>query len=84
VTYEVQIPRRVQRDIDRLPTTDARRVYAAIYALKGEPRPEGSLKLTGRDAWRLRIGRYRVIYEVDDEALIVLVIDVGHRRDIYR
>lgn len=84
MAYTVLLPRRIQRDIDQLPTADARRIYVAIYNLKQDPRPAGCVKLTGRPAWRIRVGRYRVIYEIDDTELVITVVDVGHRRDVYR
>ncbi len=82
--YEVVIPRRVRRRIARLPESVYRRVLAAIRGLREEPRPRGSLKMTNRDERRMRVGDYRVIYEVDDEERVVTILQVGHRRDIYR
>jgi mRNA interferase RelE/StbE len=49
-----------------------------------DPRPHGSRKLVGRDGWRIRVGRYRVIYEIDDAQRFVTILHVGHRKDIYR
>lgn len=57
---------------------------AAIDQLATEPRPAGCIKLSGRAQWRVRVGDYRVLYEIHDDALLVLVIEVGHRRSIYR
>jgi mRNA interferase RelE/StbE len=59
------------------------RVIAAIRELVHAPRPPGARKLSGRESYRIRIGDYRVIYLVDDEELIVTVLGVGHRREIY-
>lgn len=55
-----------------------------MFLLAEDPRPPGSSKLRGREEWRIRTGDYREIYEIDDEAREVLVIDIGHRRDVYR
>jgi mRNA interferase RelE/StbE len=82
--YTVSIKRSAQKALIRLPENDYQRVFAAIEALANDPRPEGSKKLKGRDGWRLRIGNYRVIYEINDRALAVLVVDVVHRREAYR
>ena len=82
--YTVSIKRSAQKALIRLPENDYQRVFAAIEALANDPRPEGSKKLKGRDGWRLRIGNYRVIYEINDRALTVLVVDVVHRREAYR
>jgi mRNA interferase RelE/StbE len=60
------------------------RVAQGLRALADEPRPHGRQKLSGRDAWRIRVGAYRVIYEIDDAARSLLVVHVGHRRDVYR
>ncbi|MDQ3637697.1 MAG: type II toxin-antitoxin system RelE/ParE family toxin [Actinomycetota bacterium] len=59
-------------------------MYEAIEGLREEPRPPGCRKLSDREGWRLRVGVYRVIYEVDDDQRVVTVLQVGHRRDIYR
>ncbi len=82
--YNVSILRRAQRELARLPTRDYQRVRDAIRDLGQNPRPLGCLRLTGRDGWRIRIGIYRVIYEVDDAIAAVTVLNVGHRRDVYR
>jgi mRNA interferase RelE/StbE len=82
--YEVLIPRRVRRRLARLPESVYERVLAALKSLEEEPRPRGSLKMTNRDEWRVRVGDYRIVYNVDDEQRLVTILQVGHRRDIYR
>ena len=82
--YEVGIQRRARRGLAPLPEADYRRIMAAITALADEPRPAGAIKLTGRDAWRIAIGVYRVIYEINDTEHTVTVTNAGHRRDVYR
>lgn len=67
-----------------IPHEDVRRILDALNDLKVNPRPANAKPLTGRDAWRVRIGRYRAIYTIDDDCLIVEVVKVGHRKDIYR
>jgi len=56
----------------------------AIDELAEDPRPRNSRKLRGKEGWRIRVGDYRAIYEIDDEAREVLILDIGHRRNIYR
>jgi mRNA interferase RelE/StbE len=68
----------------RLPTEVQSRIAESLQSLSEEPRPPGSRKLQGRGGWRIRVSDYRAIYEIDDEAREVLVVAVGHRRDIYR
>ena len=84
MTYAVSILRSAQKSLGSLHSVHQGRVVAAIRRLATSPRPPGVKKLTGRDAWRIRVGDYRVIYEIDDAALTVLVVDVGHRRQVYR
>jgi len=84
VPYEIFILRSAQKALADLPERDYQRVCRAITALRDNPRPPGSKKLTGREGWRLRIGAYRVIYEVDDTQQRVTILAIGHRRDIYR
>jgi mRNA interferase RelE/StbE len=80
----VQIVRSAERQIETLPERDRRLVLAAIQGLALEPRPYGCRKMKGSDSWRLRVGRYRIIYDIDDFNVVVLVLKVGHRKDVYR
>jgi mRNA interferase RelE/StbE len=82
--YELFIERRAQKQLAKIPEPDRGRIVAAVEGLAEEPRPLGVKKLTGREAWRIRVGDYRIIYEIHDKNLMVLVIALGHRRDIYR
>lgn len=82
--YQVILPKSVQKELDRLPDDIARRVLTRLAGLETNPRPADVKRLKGRDAWRIRIGDYRVIYEIHDRVLQVFVITVGHRREVYR
>jgi mRNA interferase RelE/StbE len=82
--YDLRILRRAQKELAQLPREAYSQVSDAIRALAQDPRPPGCLKLRGRDGWRLRVGDYRVIYEIDDRQRSVTVLHVGHRRDVYR
>lgn len=84
MTYTLFIERRAQRSLSRIAAQDRERISRAIRCLADEPRPHGVKKLSGRDAWRIRVGDYRVLYEIQDERLLILVVDIGHRREIYR
>jgi mRNA interferase RelE/StbE len=84
MTYTVLILRRAPREVQRLPQEDYERVREAMRGLAHNPRPTGCLALTGRTGWRIRIGDYRVIYEIDDVQHTVTIVHVGHRRDVYR
>ncbi len=82
--YHVILPRSVQKELDRLPDDVVMRIVARLAQLERNPRPADVKKLKGRDAWRIRVGDYRVIYEIHDREVQILVITVGHRREIYR
>lgn len=84
MSYELLIRRAAQRELAGLPAQTYELVKSAIRRLADIPRPRGSRKLTGRDGWRIRVGDYRVVYEIDDRERSVTVLHVGHRRDIYR
>jgi mRNA interferase RelE/StbE len=81
--YTVQILPSAQKQLDKLPNAIATRIEDKMMELEQEPRPPGCKKLKGRDAYRIRIGDYRVIYEIQDGRLIVTVITIGHRREVY-
>ena len=83
--YRVEISRTAQAQLKRVPRDGQTRVVRAILALADEPFPKGSRKLSGyTDVFRIRIGQYRVIYSVAKGKLIVIVLKIGHRKNIYR
>jgi mRNA interferase RelE/StbE len=84
MTYTVSILRRAQKELQRIAQEDYERVCEAMRSLAHNPRPIGCLALTGRTGWRIRVGDYRIIYEIDDAQYTVTILHVGHRRDIYR
>ena len=84
MAYSVGVQRRAQKQIARLPATTQDRIEDVLRALANDPRPHNSRKLRGRESLRLRVGDYRIIYEVDDDRQMVTVFQVGHRRDVYR
>lgn len=85
MTYRIEIKRSARKALLALPHDMQRRMGAAIDALASDPRGPGTRKLTGSDLlYRLRVGDYRVVYEIHDDRLLILVVKVGHRREIYR
>ena len=82
--YAVILPKSVQKELDRLPEDAVRRILARLAELETNPRPTDIKKLKGRKAWRIRVGDYRVIYEIHNRQLQILVITIGHRREVYR
>ncbi|MGF1601942.1 MAG: type II toxin-antitoxin system RelE/ParE family toxin [Thermosynechococcaceae cyanobacterium] len=81
---QISILRRAQRALGNLQKNDYERVKDIIRKLSADPRPSGCLKLAGRDGWRIRVGNYRVIDEINDSEEIVTILSIGHRKDIYR
>jgi mRNA interferase RelE/StbE len=84
MNFQVILPKSVQKELNRLPDDIANRILARLAGLETNPRPPDVKKLKGRDAWRIRVGDYRVIFEIHDRALQIIVTSVGHRREIYR
>jgi mRNA interferase RelE/StbE len=85
MTYKVVVPKPVQKQLDNLPAPVRKRIVQAILDLCHVPRPTGSLKMHGSDKeYRIRIGDYRVRYEIDDSENVVVLLNCGHRKDIYR
>jgi mRNA interferase RelE/StbE len=82
--YEVRFKKSVAKDLDPLPKKDVQRIVASIQTLADNPRPPQSIKLSGSEKYRLRCGVYRVLYEIRDDVLIVCVVKVGHRKNVYR
>lgn len=83
--YEVFLERAAERDLVKFSSDNFHRIIAHIQALAENPRPSGCRKITGsKNDWRTRVGDYRVIYEIDEEAKIVRIMRIRHRRDVYR
>ena len=82
--YEVELRRRAQRALDKLPKTDFEAVVEAVKELAQTPRPRGIEKVKTAGLWRIRQGDYRIIYSIDDNQRLVTVVRIGHRREIYR
>ncbi len=82
--YKLVFKKPVAKDLRPIPNKDVARILERIEALQDNPRPAGSEKLSGQERYRLRQGVYRIIYEVVDELLVVTVVRVGHRRDVYQ
>jgi mRNA interferase RelE/StbE len=83
--YEVRIARRAVKVLAHLPRREQQRVRAAIELLADNPRPPGCVAMAGEDcAYRVRVGDYRIVYEVIDHQLVIQVVRVGHRQEVYR
>ena len=83
--YKVFIKPSAVKEIEKIPRiNDRRRIVERIESLADNPRPPGSQKLSGKDRYRLRQGPYRIVYSIEDDVLVVYVVKVGHRKDVYR
>ncbi len=83
-SYELAFRKSVAKDLRAFPKAEVRRIMQRIRSLADEPRPAGCEKLSGQERYRVRQGVYRIVYEIEDKRLVVLVVKVGHRRDVYR
>lgn len=82
--YKIEIERSALKALQKIPIKDRDKIIDTIEELSFDPRPIGAKKLTGRDGWRIRIGNYRVIYEIRDKICYILVLHIAHRKEIYR
>ncbi len=82
--YKVVVKKSVRKDIKGLAKKDVKRILSDILALADDPRPPGVKKLSGQERYRLRQGNYRILYTIEDDKLIICVVKVGDRRDVYR
>jgi mRNA interferase RelE/StbE len=83
-SYNVLIKPSAAKELENLPAKPRQKIARKIQALAGDPRPKGSEKLSGEDLYRIRQGDYRILYGIQDKALSIVVIRIGHRRDVYR
>lgn len=83
-SYSILFTRSAAKELERVPAKDRHRIVTRIGALADNPRPVGAEKLSGDDKYRIRQGDYRILYEIVDAALIVTVVRIGNRREVYR
>lgn len=83
-SYELVFKRSVAKDLRAFPKLDVKRILQRIRLLTDDPRPRGCEKLSGQERYRIRQGVYRIVYEIEDGRLLVLVVKIAHRRDVYR
>ena len=83
-SYEVRLRKSVAKDLAPLPKKDVQRIMRAIGSLAKDPRPPQAKKLSGAEKYRLRCGVYRILYEIEDDVLVVCVVKVGHRKSVDR
>jgi len=82
--YRIEVKKSAETELRNIPRKELTRILDRISSLADDPHPKGSLKLTNKEWYRLRIGNYRVLYSVKDHILTVYIVKVGHRQNIYR
>ncbi|HMU62960.1 MAG TPA: type II toxin-antitoxin system RelE/ParE family toxin [Gemmatimonadales bacterium] len=83
-SYSLEIKRSAAKELAQVPPKDRGRIVARIQALADDPRPVGAERLSGQERYRVRQGDYRILYEIEDQVLRIMVVKIGHRRDVYR
>jgi len=82
--YELRLKASVAKDLRGLADADVRRILERIESLRDDPRPVGSDKLASQERYRIRQGNYRILYEIQDQEVVVVIVRIGHRREVYR
>jgi mRNA interferase RelE/StbE len=82
--YRIEIKKSAVKELNSIPLKDLKKVLKIIQGLSTNPRPQGCLKLTNQENYRIRVGNYRILYSIKDEILTVYVVKIGHRKNIYR
>jgi mRNA interferase RelE/StbE len=83
-SYSLEIKRSAAKELAQVPPKDRGRIVTRIQSLADDPRPVGAEKLSGQERYRVRQGDYRILYEIEDQILRIMVVKIGHRRDVYR
>ncbi len=84
MAYRIDISTIAKKNLKKLPKQEVKKIIEKIKFLAVDPRPSGCKKMKNRDAYRIREGNYRVIYRIEDDRLLISVINIGHRKEIYR
>ena len=82
--YRIEIKRSAVKELYSIPRKEIGKILCIIKSLSSNPRPEGCSKLTNREDYRVRVGNYRIIYSINDDILVIIVIKIGHRKEVYR
>ncbi len=82
--YKIQVKRSAERELGEILKKELLKILDTIKNLSDNPHPPGSIKLTNQEKYRVRVGKYRILYQIEDNILTVFVVKVGHRKDVYR
>ena len=83
-TYKILIKPSAVKELKKIPQKYLKKIVDKIYSLASEPRPLGCEKLTNEEVYRIRYGIFRILYTIEDDKLVVIVIKIGHRKDVYK
>lgn len=81
--YKLKVKKSAEKELVKIPKRELIKIINKIQSLSDDPHPEGSIKLSNQEKYRLRVGNYRVLYKVEDNILTIFIVKVGHRKDIY-
>ncbi len=84
IKYQIEFKPTAQKSLEKLPKKIQKRIQGVITVLESNPLPPKAEKLKGRDAYRIRVSDYRIIYSIENNVLLVVVVSIGHRREIYK
>jgi len=82
--YKIRIKKSAEKELSKIPEKELLKILDIIKSLSNDPHPTGSIKLTNQEKYRVRVGNYRILYQIEDNIRTVFVVKVGHRKDIYR
>jgi len=82
--YKIEIKESVVKEFNSIPKKDLKKIVQKIRSLSDNPRPNGCVKISGQERYRIRQGDYRILYSIENEILVVYVIKIGHRKEVYR
>ncbi len=84
MSWQVELKRSAEKELEKLQTQDQERILEKLFSLKEKPFPDGAIKLKGHPGYRLRVGDYRILYEMDTKSRVITVSAIGHRKEVYR
>jgi len=82
--YQIKLDKRVEKELDKIPEKMFDKIEKLILSLKDNPRPLGVKKLTNQEHWRIRVGEYRILYEIDDKDEVIAIFKIKYRKDVYK
>ena len=82
--YKIEIKKSAAKELNKLPLNDLKKIIRKIHNLADNPKPSDCKKITGEEKYRIRSGNYRILYLIEDNILMIYIVKIGHRRDVYR